>query len=116
MGIGPNKSKILKILENSVTGPNINEQRNLKLEYKYKSDYLDEEMLLSNNEENENSFDSFDFSFEGMQSITSCLCNIKNPKKFPYVTVGILSVKFPLDDKKYEYTCFAIFTNIIVTL
>ena len=113
MGIGPNKSKILKILEKSVTYPNINEQRNLKLEY-YK---------LNDNNDNDDNYDndyldndSFNFTVEEIQSITDFLGDVKNLKEFPYITVGTISVKFPLDDKKYEYTCFVIDLNIIVTL
>ena len=36
MGLGPSKEKIRRILERSITNPNMSEQKNLKIEYKYK--------------------------------------------------------------------------------
>jgi hypothetical protein len=68
MGLGPSKEKIRKILEKSMTNPNSNEQRNLKIEYKYKQgDGLDIEEAANNTTNAEGSDyqengDSFNFS------------------------------------------------------
>lgn len=97
---------ISNILEKSVLNPDINRYGDLKLEYKYK---------LNDGKDDNNNLDEDSFE-EQLQSITDHSYNVKNLKIFPYITVGTISIKFPLDDKKYEYTCFAIFTNIIVTL
>lgn len=35
MGLGPSKDKIRKILEKSISNINANEQKDLKIEYKY---------------------------------------------------------------------------------
>ena len=54
MGLGPSKEKIRKILEKSMTNPNANEQRNLKIEYKYKqNDGMDVEDTTTNSGSNE---------------------------------------------------------------
>ena len=37
MGLGPSKDKIRKILEKSISNINTNEQKDLKIEYKYKN-------------------------------------------------------------------------------
>ena len=103
MGIGPEKEKILKILENSVS--NFNKKNFYKIEYKYKYENLEVY--------NEN--DSFNFSLDE-EDINSPENDIKNIKLFPYVTIGVLSVKFPISNETYFYTCFAIDTNVIVTL
>ena len=123
MGLGPSKEKIRKILEKSMTNPNINEQKNLKIEYKYKQgDGMDIEEAASNQNNSEGSdyqenSDSFNFSTDENQTITSPLQDVKNVKKFPYIAIGTLTVKFPsFEDEYYQYTCFLIDTNVVVTL
>ena len=122
MGLGPSKEKIRKILEKSMTNPNINEQKNLKIEYKYKQgDGMDIEEAASNQNSSEGSdyqenSDSFNFSTDENQTITSPLQDVKNVKKFPYIAIGTLTVKFPSFDEDYQYTCFLIDTNVVVTL
>ena len=122
MGLGPSKEKIRKILEKSMTNPNINEQKNLKIEYKYKQgDGMDIEEAASNQNNSEGSdyqenSDSFNFSTDENQTITSPLQDVKNVKKFPYIAIGTLTVKFPSLDEDYQYTCFLIDTNVVVTL
>ena len=87
MGLGPSKEKIRKILEKSMTNPNINEQKNLKIEYKYKQgDGMDIEEAASNQNNSEGSdyqenSDSFNFSTDENQTITSPLQDVKNVKK-----------------------------------
>ena len=122
MGLGPSKEKIRKILEKSMTNPNINEQKNLKIEYKYKQnegmDMDDTTSTSTSTEPSEMSGDndSFSFSTEMTQAIDSPLLDVKNPKKFPYIAIGTLIVKFPINDQEHEFTCFLIDTNVVVTL
>lgn len=67
----------------------------------------------SNYQENS---DSFNFSIDEKQTITSPLQDIKNVKKFPYIVIDTLIAKFPSFDEDYQYTCFLIDTNIVITL
>ena len=122
MGLGPSKEKIRKILEKSMTNPNANEQRNVKIEYKYKqNDGMDADEATSTSTSTEQSEysgenDSFSFSTEVTQSIDSPALDVKNTKKFPYIAIGTLTVKFPISDDDFQYTCFLIDTNVVVTL
>ena len=105
-----------------MANPNINEQKNLKIEYKYKQgDGMDIEEATSNQNSSEGSDyqengDSFNFSIDEKQTITSPLQDVKNIKKFPYIAIGTLTVKFPSFQEEYQYTCFLIDTNVVVTL
>ena len=116
------EKKNYKILEKSMTNPNINEQKNLKIEYKYKQgDDMDIEEAAFNQNSSEGSDyqenrDSFIFYTDGNQTIISPLQDVKNVKKFPYIAIGTLTVKFPSFDEDYQYTCFLIDTNAVVTL
>ena len=122
MGLGPSKEKIRKILEKSMTNPNSNEQKNLKIEYKYKQgEIMDIEDSTTNTTNTEGSDyqengDSFNFSTDDNQTITSPLQDVKNIKKFPYIAIGTITVRFPSLDEDREYTCFLIDTNVVVTL
>ena len=122
MGLGPSKDKIRKILEKSMTNPNANEQKNLKIEYKYKQNEvmdMDEPNSTSTStdpSELSSENDSFSFSTEASQTIDSPTLDVKNPKKFPYIAIGTLTVKFPVSEEDFEYTCFLIDTNVVVTL
>ena len=123
MGLGPSKEKIRKILEKSINNQNINTQSlaNLKIEYKYKQgDGMDIEETVSNNSSSEGSdfdgTDSFNFSQDETQNITSPVLDVKNPKKFPYITIGRLQVRFPQVDYDEYFTCFLIDTNVVITL
>jgi len=122
MGLGPSKEKIRKILEKSMINPNANEQRNLKIEYKYKqNDGMDVDESTSSSVSSESSEyagenDSFSFSTEITQSIDSPALDVKNTKKFPYIAIGTLTVKFPISEEDFQYTCFLIDTNVVVTL
>ena len=121
MGLGPSKEKIRKILEKSMN-PNINEQKNLKIEYKYKQNEIMDIEESASNSTNEGGSDfaengdSFNFSTDDNQTITSPLQNVKNIKKFPYIAIGTITVRFPSLDQDLEYTCFLIDTNVVVTL
>ena len=121
MGLGPSKEKIRRILERSITNPNMSEQKNLKIEYKYKQTESMEVEENTNNmptsENNENTEnDSFTFSQEVTQTLTNPKLDVKNVKKFPYIAIGTISVVFPVSEEVFEYTCFLIDTNVVVTL
>lgn len=122
MGLGPSKEKIRLILEHSITNPNMNEQKNLKIEYKYKqTESMEPEentnsMPTSENSSENTENDSFTFSQEVTQTLTNPRLNVKNTKKFPHIAIGTISVKFPIGDETFDYTCFLIDTNVVVTL
>ncbi len=122
MGLGPSKEKIRRILEHSITNPNMNEQKNLKIEYKYKqTESMEPEentnsMPTSENSSENTENDSFTFSQEVTQTLTNPRLNVKNTKKFPHIAIGTISVKFPIGDETFDYTCFLIDTNVVVTL
>ena len=124
MGLGPSKEKIRKISEKSINNTNINSQslQSLKIEYKYKQgDGMDIEETVSNTSSNDGSeyqdgSDSFNFSQDESQNITSSLQDVKNPKKFPYIAIGRLAVRFPALDADEYFTCFLIDTNVVITL
>ena len=121
MGLGPSKEKIRRILERSITNPNMSEQKNLKIEYKYKqTDSMEVEEAPSSGPSTESSENTENDSFTFSQEVTQVLINpkldVKNTKKFPYIAIGTISVKFPISEDTYEYTCFLIDTNVVVTL
>ena len=104
MGLGPSKEKIRKILERSITNPNMNEQKNLKIEYKFNlKESLEAEENSTNmtnavsNDNSEN--DSFYFSTDLTMTLNNPKLNVKNTKKFPYITIGTISVTFPATKK-----------------
>ena len=121
MGLGPSKEKIRRILERSITNPNMSEQKTLKIEYKYKQT---ESMEVEENSTNVSSSDnqdgvendSFTFSTEVTQALNNPKLDVKNIKKFPYIAIGKISVVFPVSEVPFEYTCFLIDTNVVVTL
>ena len=43
--------------------------------------------------------DSFDFSFDKEKDINDTYKGIKNIKKYPYNSIGTISVQFPLNDE-----------------
>ena len=121
MGLGPSKEKIRKILEKSMTNPNSNEQKNLKIEYKYKQadgmDFDESRASAANREDSNFSEgdESFTFSRDDSQSITSPNQDVKSLKKFPYIAIGSLTAKFQ-NANDFVSTCFLIDTNVILTL
>jgi hypothetical protein len=92
------------------------------LSIKYKQgDAMDIEETVSNISSNDGNdyqddSDSFNFSQDESQSITSSLQDAKNPKKFPYIAIGRLTVLFRLLDVDEYFTCFLIDTNVAITL
>ena len=117
MGNGPNKEKINHLLEQSESHPDLN---NRKIEYKYdETKSVDIEEINENNQNSENNEDDdfFDFDIDINFSITNPKLDVKNVKKFPYITIGTISVIYPLDEKEeFHYTCFLIYKNVVVTL
>ena len=122
MGLGPSKEKIRKILEHSITNSNISEQKNLKIEYKFiyaeSAEAEDNPSAQMKGGENAGGGDneSFIFSQEVTQVLDNPKLDVKNLNKFPYNSVGTISVKFPVSDAEFVYTCFLIDTNVVVTL
>jgi len=51
-----------------------------------------------------------------IKNIDSPLLDVKDVNKFPYNSIGFISVKFPSSKENYIYTCFAINKNVIITL
>ena len=113
-----NPEKLIKLLKESVS-------TSMELEYspiEYKIDWAPYSMELEedkNEEEKENEFE-FDFNeeFSGDKYITSTdkKLTVKNIKKYPFTSFGILKVKFSQSEDIFENICFRIDANIIVTL
>lgn len=127
MGIDSSKKEILKIIENSVNKLSINEETNMKIDYRkvYNEDSdIEKEKNLSSEKnklkKEENLNESFDLSFEEKEEEIEELCNpkfdVKNLKEFPFHAIGIINVQFPAGAEIFEYTCFLIDTNVVVTL
>ena len=117
MGLGPSKETIRKILKESMNG-NSNEQNISKIECKYKKEKNISVIIDSaeNSTNRERSDSSFDFSIDDNQTISSKLQDVENIKKYPYIAIGTITVRFPKLEKDLEYTCFLIDTNVVVTL
>ena len=115
MGIKASKKEILQMLKKSSKYVNIK-----AIEYKF--DYfknLNEEHFHNYNEKKEPSDDendSFFFSDDDIPTIDDPKANIKKTKRYPYSAVGTMIVQFPASDEIFEYTCFLIGTNVVVTL
>ena len=123
MGLGPSKRMINEILEKqSANNVNINliENTNTKIEYYKQDDVIDIEENMTNNSISYNwhdlNNDSFRFSTCENQTITSPLQNVKNSKKFPYIAIGTLIVRFPISNSDEYFTCFLIDANVVITL
>ena len=114
MGIAAEKEKIHEILEKSVARHGISKEIiNKVIEYKYKQ--VENELDEKNVDIDEYN-DSLNSSTEESHCIDSQLLDVKNIKLFPYIAIGALLVEFPLFEETYCYICFAISTNVIVTL
>ena len=108
-----------KLLVERATNINIDEKKDIKIEYKY--NYLDlidkpKDHSSISNEEKVDEKDSFIFSNEIIQRINNSKLDVKNTKIFPYSTIGTISVKFPISDEVFEYTWILIDVNVVVTL
>ena len=118
MGTNSSKNKnILQILENNITKPNTNAQENLKIEYKINYDELkDEEENLKNRADSFDSDDPFELDYEYNPDIYNTKFDVKNTNKYPYCSIGTISVQFPVSLEVFTYTCFLIDSNVVVTL
>ena len=108
MGANSSKKEILEELKNSVDDKNRYNQNNPRIECK--NNYIIDK------DDEKNSDEPFDFSFENRGDINNNELDIKNIKIFPYSAIGTISVQFPISDEIYVYTCFSIDTNVVVTL
>ena len=120
MGIKASKKEILQMVEKSSIFYKPNYVDNEKIEYKFVyHENLNEEYFHNYNEKKEPSDDendSFIFSGDDIPTIDDPKANIKKTKKFPYSAVGTMNVQFPASDEIFEYTCFLIGANVVVTL
>ena len=120
MGIEANKEKVNKILEKSMTNANVSNLNKSEYHHKIVDEIYEENERQNKGQKNEmddyGENDSFDFSFDEAENITSPLNDVKNIKKFPYLGVGVVTSIFPLSDEEYLNTCFLIDTNVVVTL
>jgi len=106
MGLGPSKDKIRQILEKS--SEKINSSH--KIEYVCKQN---NELEIT--EEKKENFEKYNKK-EEIKNIDSPLLDVRDINKFPYNSVGFISVRFPSSNENYFYTCFTIYRNVIITL
>ena len=120
MGID-SKKNIVHILERSASE---NYFQNPKIEYHFNY-FEDSDKDKKENNENseedkkvkeEEEDDFFNFSFEDDRKIDNSKLNVKNTQKYPYNTIGTISVQFQESKEIFEYTCFLIDSNVVVTL
>ena len=123
MGVESGKNKnILQTLENSTNSPSTKDQENLKIDYKINFDKLkeDEEKEKNIKDDSEDSIspEPFDFDLEYDSSLIfeKTKSNVKNIKKYPYCSIGTVSVNFQDFVETFEYACFLIDSNVVVTL
>ena len=121
MGIDSNKKNIVHILERSASE---NYLQNPKIEYHFNY-FEDSDKDKKENNENseedkkvkeEEEDDFFNFSFEDDRKIDNIKLNVKNTQKYPYNTIGTINVQFQESKEIFEYTCFLIDSNVVVTL
>ena len=108
------KDKIHKILKKSVVIEKEEEKLgNINYIYNDNQWYI----IVENNKEWNKEEDDFNY-FEKNNYISCSNKNLEVKKKeiFPYSTIGCLKVKFPNSEDIYEYTCFLISKDIILTL
>ena len=122
MGIKTSKKDFYQILEKSAKpyAPLIYENNKIFCKSNKRNFSNSDKNLLSPNEETndeENSeIDSFYFSLHLNMIIDYPNADIDDIKKFPYKSVGTIIAKFPVSNEIFEYTCFLINSNVVVTL
>ena len=107
MGIKASKKEILQMVEKSSIFYKPNYVDNEKIEYKF---VYNEKKEPSDDEDDSSSLSVDEISIDDPKA------NIKKTKKFPYSAVGTMIVQFPASDEIFEYTCFLIGANVVVTL
>ena len=132
MGTGQSKEKINRILKESVTNPNLKEQKYSKIDYYYNQNEsmedvennikIAKEENSQNNGEDDDDDDSFIFDDEYDQygenypDIIKTSSDVNKTNKFPYNTIGIIISHFPGEKEPSQSTCFLIDKNVVVTL
>lgn len=117
MGLGPSKSKIKQILQNSCTGDNFIMTQDL-IQCHYNPNNLVNGQLSQSFQSTQLDITSESFSATNSfsQIITSQSSLVREFGMFPCCSVGTLSVKFSKVDEILQYTCFLINENVAVTL
>jgi len=123
MGANLTKEEIRQILNKNLVNPSINkEQKYPRIEYKinYLLNFDEEKNPSSDKNEKENEVngenDSFILSDDPDYDINNPLLDVKDVSKFPYSQIGTITVKFPVREEIFVYTCFLIHSNAVVTL
>jgi len=123
MGANLTKEEIRQILNKNLVNPSINkEQKYPRIEYKinYRLNFDEKKNPSSDNNEKENEVngenDSFILSDDPDYDINNPLLDVKDVSKFPYSQIGTITVKFPVREEIFVYTCFLIHSNAVVTL
>ena len=120
MGVNSSKKGILQELQKNKVGQinqiSIDNQTNPRIEYNVNEiENLEEEKPSSSKNEEDDYFD-FDIDYDDLYKIDSPRLDVKNIKKYPYNSIGTISVQFPDSDEIFVYTCFLIDSNVVVTL
>ena len=122
MGIKTSKKDFYQILEKNAKSydPIIYEKNKIFCKSNKRNiSNSDKNLLFPNEETNdeENSEnDSFYFSLDLNCVIQFPNGDIEDTKIFPYKSVGTIIAKFPVSNEIFEYTCFLINSNVVVTL
>ena len=121
MGVNSSKKGILQELQKNKVGQinqiSIDNQTNPRIEYNINEiENLEEEKPSSSKNEEDDDFDFDDIDFDYLYRIDSPRTDVKNIKKYPYNSIGTISVQFPDSDEIFVYTCFLIDSNVVVTL
>ena len=121
MGVNSSKKGILQELQKNKVGQinqiSIDNQTNPRIEYNVNEiENLEEEKPSSSKNEEDDSFDFDDIDLDYLYRIDSPRSDVKNIKKYPYNSIGTISVQFPDSDEIFVYTCFLIDSNVVVTL
>ena len=120
MGVNSSKKGILQELQKNKVGQinqiSIDNQTNPRIEYNINEiENLEEEKPSSSKNEEDDDFD-FDIDLDYLCGIDNPRLDVKNIKKYPYNSIGTISVQFPDSDEIFVYTCFLIDSNVVVTL
>ena len=82
----------------------------------YNIEYKCNLKLIEEQNENLEEYNNNKSLKDEIKNIDSPLLDIKNVNKFPYNSLGFISVKFPSSDENNIYTCFVISQNLVITL
>ena len=122
MGVNSSKKGILQELQKNKVGQinqiSIDNQTNPRIEYNINEieNLEEEEEKPSSSKNEEDDYFDFDIDYDYLYRIDSPRLDVKNIKKYPYNSIGTISVQFPDSDEIFVYTCFLIDSNVVVTL